>query len=105
MGHGERLIGVNREDAQAKLLELRAQIDATDDKLLDMLVERFKITRQVGEMKRDAGLPPADPNREAQMYERLRSHASDRGLDPDTIEDVYRALLSHVVRQHQSLRS
>ena len=43
-----------------------------DAALVHLLAERFKMTEEVGELKAAHGLPPADPDREAQQIARLR---------------------------------
>lgn len=91
------------EDFCVRLQELRHQIDEVDDRILDVLVERFEITRQVGIVKRDAGFGPVDRTREQEMYERIRSKASERGIDPDVVESLYRTLIGHVVVEHEAI--
>ena len=53
-----------------ELARLRGSIDNLDSALVCLLAERFKITQRVGELKAELGLPPADPQREAQQIER-----------------------------------
>ena len=59
-------------DAPQELLEIRHSIDNIDAAIIHLLAERFKQTLKVGELKARAGLPPADPTREAQQIARLR---------------------------------
>ena len=47
-----------------ELARARASIDNLDAALVHLLAERFKITRQVGQLKASLGLAPADPARE-----------------------------------------
>ena len=94
---------VNEAEGKARLLQLRQQIDDVDDRILDVLVERFAITRQVGLVKRDAGLSPVDNSREGELYARIRDKANERGIDGDVVADVYRALIAHVVVEHKAI--
>ena len=55
------------------LERLRASIDNMDAILLHTLAERFKLTQQVGILKAENDMPPADKAREARQIERLIS--------------------------------
>ena len=70
-----------------QLTEYRASIDNIDAALVHLLAERFKITKAVGRYKADAGLPPADPDRELVQVARLRALAEESGLDPAFTEE------------------
>ncbi|WP_200840708.1 chorismate mutase, partial [Geminicoccus flavidas] len=43
----------------AELSGLRASIDNLDAAIIHLLAERFKLTRRVGALKAEHGLPPA----------------------------------------------
>ena len=58
-----------------ELVVLRGAIDNMDAALIHLLAERFRITREVGRLKAECGLPPADPAREAEQIARLRQLA------------------------------
>ena len=91
------------EQVQARLLSLRSSIDNLDAALVHLLAERFKITRTVGELKAAGGLPPADPAREQQQIERLRTLAADAQLDPEFAEKFLTFIVTEVVRHHERI--
>ena len=91
------------EDASATLEQLRASIDNLDAALVHLLAERFKCTQQVGELKARAGMPPADPEREAYQIARLRSLAMSSGLDPRFAEKFLALVIDEVIRNHESI--
>jgi chorismate mutase len=82
------------------LRRYRESIDNIDAALVFMLAERFKITRAVGSYKADAGLPPADPGREAEQIARLRDLARAANLDPEFSEKFLRFIIDEVIRHH-----
>lgn len=87
--------------AQAELTRLRGSIDNLDAALVHLLAERFKCTEQVGRLKARAGLPPADPSREAVQIERLRRLSAESGLDPVFAEKILSVIIAEVIRNHQ----
>ncbi|WP_187647207.1 prephenate dehydratase [Nitrosophilus labii] len=56
-----------------KLEELRKRIDEIDDKLLELLNERMKIVKEVGELKNKTRAPIYRPEREQEILNRLKS--------------------------------
>ena len=87
----------------SELTRLRDSIDNMDAALIHLLAERFKITQQVGLLKAEQGLPPADPEREARQIARLRALAADAHLDPEFAEKFLNFIVSEVVRHHERI--
>lgn len=87
----------------AELAEIRASIDNIDAALVHLLAERFKCTQRVGHLKADLGLPPSDPDREAQQIRRLRALAVDAGLDPVFAEKFLAFIVEEVIRHHEHI--
>ncbi|MEO1249835.1 MAG: chorismate mutase [Pseudomonadota bacterium] len=92
------------KDPTEVLLSLRKSIDNLDASLVLLLAERFKLTKQVGELKKEHALPPADKSREADMIDRLRRLASDAELDPDFAEKLIRFVIDEVIRHHERIK-
>lgn len=100
--------GAPREEEVARARELlgeeRRSIDNIDAALVHLLAERFSHTQRVGLLKAEHGLPPADPDREQQQIERLRSLADAAGLDPTFAEAFMRFIVTEVIRHHERIR-
>jgi chorismate mutase len=90
--------------ADAQLDQYRQSIDNIDMALICLLAERFKVTQAVGAYKAKAGLPPADPAREAEQIARLRALAQTAHLDPDFSEKFLRFVIDEVIRHHERVR-
>lgn len=90
------------EPAIARLKRLRRSIDNIDAAVVHMLAERFRCTEAVGELKASAGLPPADPVREAEQIARLRQLAEAAELDPDFAEKFLSFVIREVIRHHEA---
>lgn len=84
------------------LAELRSRLDEIDGSILDLLLERQQLVRQVLEAKVNNALPIFAPLRERDKVEHFRSLAAHRGLDPDWAEDFLRLVMS-ASRASQSL--
>lgn len=89
------------DDARQELLRLRASIDNLDAALVHLLAERFKCTEQVGRLKAKAGMPPADPDREAVQIARLRALSETSGLDPHFAEKFLNVIIAEVIQNHR----
>jgi len=55
------------------LASYRAQVDAIDAELVELLNRRAKVVLEIGARKRETGKAVRDPAREAQVHERLQA--------------------------------
>jgi len=88
---------------RAELARLRESIDNIDAAVVHMLAERFKCTQQVGHLKAEHKLPPADPAREASQITRLRELAENAKLDPAFAEKLLNFIIAEVIRHHETI--
>ena len=81
--------------------ELRKGIDSVDQQILRLLHERVRLVMQVGEYKRERGIPVYDPARERALLDRL-CKAAEPPLDADTIRRIFERLVdeSRRIEQH-----
>lgn len=92
-----------RPEEVPELRRIRGSIDNIDAALVHLLAERFKCTKEVGELKARTGLPPSDPKREEQQIGRLRALAEDAGLDPVFAEKFLGFIVAEVIRHHEDI--
>ena len=88
------------EDPSLTLQHLRGSIDNIDAALIFMLAERFRCTKQVGQLKAEHGMAPSDPTREEQQLTRLRRLAIEADLDPEFAEKWFNFVVAEVIRHH-----
>ena len=89
----------------AELLAVRDKIDETDERLLDLLAERFELTHQVGLLKAKQNLTSFDGTREAEKLARLIELSEQRHLNTKLVLALFRQIMQQVVRNHESLKS
>lgn len=85
--------GAPAEGIDARLAKLRERIDAIDTQVLDLLNARARCAQEVGEIKREGDAPVYRPEREAQIFQRLRG-MSKGPLPGASIEAIYREVIS-----------
>ncbi len=91
--------------APKDLNHLRQQIDDLDSELVRLLAKRNALTRQVGEYKREQGLPIYMPERERELLDKRRNQAKGMGISPELIEDLLRRIMRESYQtQEQSFR-
>jgi chorismate mutase/prephenate dehydrogenase len=72
---------------------LRAQLDAVDRQILELLAERMRIVSEVARYKREQNVEIRDDQRERQVLDARRALAIQLGLDPAPIETIYRQIM------------
>jgi chorismate mutase-like protein len=73
----------------------RKKIDALDDKIIDLLIERENIIKQVAELKGREGIPAVIPERVEEVRERSADRADAHGLDPDLVRKLYTLIIDY----------
>ena len=74
------------------LIALRAEIDAIDDQLVDLLARRQQLVQGAAAFKRDAD-EVRGADRRRLIMERLQRRAADQGLDPQVVDAVWSAMI------------
>ena len=74
--------------SKEKIIELRQIIDFLDDQMLDLLVQRFAVSIEIGEIKASSSINIGDPNREQEIINRLANKLEGK-LDRDDIAAIF----------------
>lgn len=89
-------------DSATHLGAIRAQIDAIDDAILELIAQRGRSVGALAQLKAGSG-SPLRPAREAVLMRRLLEQAGRKGLDADFVVEVWRALIAAGVRRQGGL--
>ncbi len=85
------------------LASARQQIDEIDNQLVDLLIKRIDFIRQqIIPLKRKKGIEAYQPQRFAQLLERLKAKAAKRGLDPNLVEDIWNSIHASTVEEERT---
>ena len=77
----------------------RRKIDELDRKLVELLNQRAAAAHQIGRLKRDAGMPIYEPDREQAVFDNVRQE--NRGPLPDhDLLNIYERIMD-IMRQIQ----
>ena len=71
------------------LENLRTNIDATDQQIIELLSKRFELTDEVGRQKAKKGVAPRDTERYQAMLIRLKQQAKQHGLSEELVGKIY----------------
>ena len=58
-------------DSTENINSLRKKIDELDDQMIDLVVERLAIAKEIGDIKETNGIEVIDPYRESQIINRI----------------------------------
>ncbi|HCU56459.1 MAG TPA: hypothetical protein DIC18_03920 [Clostridiales bacterium] len=76
-----------------KLDVLRKDIDLLDKEICELLLNRFAVVKEIGEVKKKEGLPVTNAGREALVLEKVRA-AAVNVEEKNALESVYRAVIA-----------
>jgi isochorismate pyruvate lyase len=82
--------------------QVRQQIDLLDREIIAALGKRFAYVQAITRFKKNADEVVA-PARFQHVLETRRQWASEAGLNPDVIEQMYRSLIAHFIEEEMKL--
>lgn len=85
------------------LNELRAQIDKLDDQLLELFVRRMRVSRDIGQYKKEHDMPILQTQRYEELLARRAAQAVELGMDGQFMRTVLQAIHEESVRQQMEV--
>ncbi len=75
------------------LNDVRVEIDRVDEELVRLLARRIQLVREVADVKVVEGTSLVDVLREAKVIERVRRIGSELGVNPESVESLFRVIM------------
>lgn len=73
--------------------KLRSDLDNIDMEILQLLMRRTKIVKQIGLIKKQYDIPVVDRRREKEVYDNAKEFALEHELNSDQIESIFREIM------------
>ena len=95
----DRLVRRSADSCNTDFMSYRNRLDEIDDKLMELLVKRMAISREIGAVKREKGLTVFQPFRYNKTIERYTKYCSDSNIDIEAVKSIFEAVHSESIRQ------
>jgi chorismate mutase len=82
-------------DKEKRLEVLRGHIEDISHDIITLIEYRTRMARQLGDIKRDLGLTPYNPEREQLLLTRLQTRST---LPPQLVEDIFTLIFGSSVK-------
>ena len=85
------------------LNELRDKIDKLDDQLLELLARRMRVSRDIGQYKKEHNMPVLQAQRYEELLGRRAKQAVELGMDREFMRSVLQAIHEESIRQQMEV--
>ena len=99
----EHLVIRDTMQTTENLAELRREIDKLDNELLSLLSKRMRISREIGQYKKEHNMPVLQAQRYDEILNKRGAQAVELDLDPEFIKTVLRAIHEESVQVQMKL--
>lgn len=81
------------------LSQLRHQIDDIDNELIDLLAKRMRVSREIGQYKKEHDMTIVQTSRYSEILDKRGAQGSLLGIDPECIKGIFEHIHEESVRQ------
>jgi isochorismate pyruvate lyase len=85
----------------SSMAELRAEIDALDRQLVDLIRMRVGFIDRAAELKPAEGMPARIEARVEEVVARVRAHATQVGVDPALVDGMWRQMIDWSISREE----
>lgn len=86
------------------LIAYRKKIDIIDKNIVHLLAERFRVTNDVGILKKELNLPAEDKDREIMQFDRIGKLANDEKLNISLVKKIFKLIIEEVKNNHKEIK-
>jgi chorismate mutase len=76
-----------------RLFNIRSTIDSVDRRIIELLQERANLSREIGKVKKQLGMPILDPAREGKIRRKLAA-GPEGPMDTDQLVRIYEVIMA-----------
>lgn len=91
------------EQFQARLCELRSQIDMYDAQLISLLEKRMNIVQQIGALKREKNVAILQHQRWVELLEQRIAQGQKQGLSSAFLSDIFKVIHQASIEQQEKI--
>lgn len=99
-----QLIVRDRQGAGDDILQqLRGEIDEVDNQMMNLLAQRMRLCREIGEYKKKDNMTVLQPHRYEDMLRRRREEAERCGLSAEAVAHIFELVHEESIRQQLAI--
>ena len=85
------------------LTSLRKDIDELDNELIDLLAKRMRISRKIGEYKKEHDMAIVQTRRYSEILDKRGAQGTLKGIESDCIKNIFEHIHEESVRQQMDI--
>ena len=90
-------------DLGEDLASLRKKIDEVDNDIIELLARRMRISRKMGEYKKEKGMTIVQPKRYTEILDKRGAQGSLLGIAPECVKNIFEHIHEESVRQQMEI--
>jgi chorismate mutase len=94
---------VDEGDYNAEMMKLRASIDITDTKILEIIGSRMKIAEQIGALKKEKNVAVLQKERWNEILVKMKSEGERKGLSEEFILRLFKAIHQESITHQEKI--
>lgn len=99
----DNLVVREMNQSTESLEALRKQIDEIDMSINEILAKRMRISREIGQYKKEHDMAILQTNRYDEIIKQRQAQGQSMGMDPDFMKAIYEAIHEESVRQQSEI--